>query len=92
MERRRLVIAVSGQPASGKTTYARYLAEVYGLRYVSSGKLFRECAKRMGISLLELHRIAERDYSIDREVDSRALEEAKKGDPGHHESYVPFRD
>ena len=44
-----MVIAVSGQPASGKTTYARYLAETYGLRYVSSGRLFREYARRLGV-------------------------------------------
>ena len=79
MGSRKLVIAVSGQPASGKTTYARYLAGTYGLRYVSSGRLFREYARRLGVSLLELHRIAETDPSIDRGVDSKAVEEARRG-------------
>ena len=76
---RRLVIAVSGKPGSGKTTHAKYLAERFNLRYVSSGALFRRIAKERGLSLLELHKLAEEDSSIDLEVDRRAEEEARKG-------------
>ena len=54
-----LTIAVSGTPGSGKTTYARFLAEKYGLRFISSGMLFREIAREMGLDLLELHKLAE---------------------------------
>ncbi len=74
-----VVIAVSGTPGSGKTTYSRFIAEHYGLRYVSSGGLFREIARERGVSLLELHRQAERDESIDLLIDQRAISEALKG-------------
>jgi len=74
-----ITIAISGQPASGKTTYARFIAEKYNLRYVSSGQLFRAYACERGLSLIELHKLAEKDPSIDREIDRRALEEAKRG-------------
>jgi len=74
-----ITIAVSGTPGSGKTTYARFLAERYGLRFVSNGMLFRELAKEMGVDLLELHRLAEQREDIDREIDERALQEAKRG-------------
>lgn len=74
-----IVVAISGKPGAGKTTYAKEIAESFKLRYVSSGMLFRSLAREMGVSLIELHKIAENDYSIDRRVDERALEEAKKG-------------
>ncbi|MEM0023654.1 MAG: AAA family ATPase [Thermofilaceae archaeon] len=76
---RRLTVAVSGKPGTGKTTYARHIAQVFNLRYVSSGELFRRIAQERGIDLVELHRLAELDESIDREVDVRALREAERG-------------
>ncbi|NPA70046.1 MAG: AAA family ATPase [Crenarchaeota archaeon] len=86
-----VVIAVSGQPASGKTTIARKLAEYYGLRYVSNGMLFRRLAEEKGIPFLEFHKLAEQDENIDRQIDSMALEEAKKGNvviEGHLAGWV----
>ncbi len=74
-----VVIAVSGQPASGKTTIAKKLAEMYGLRYVSNGMLFRKLAEELGVSFIELHKRAEQDYTIDKMIDEKAIEEAKKG-------------
>lgn len=75
----RLVIAVSGQVGSGKTTHAKKLAEFFNLRYVSNGMLFRQLARERGLTLRELHELAERDPEIDRIVDSRAREEALRG-------------
>ena len=72
------VVAISGQAASGKTTVARELANRLGYRFVSVGELFRRIAIQRGVSLLELHRIAETDFSIDRAVDEEAIREAKK--------------
>ncbi len=74
-----VVIAVSGEPASGKTTIARKLAEIYNLRYVSNGMLFRKLAEMRGIPFIEFHKIAENDETIDKQIDSMAIEEAKKG-------------
>ncbi len=67
------VIAVSGPPGSGKTTYARRLAGDLGLRYHSAGMIFRELARERGLSLEELSLLAERDPSIDLEIDRRTL-------------------
>jgi len=72
------VIAISGQAASGKTTVARELANRLNYRFVSIGELFRKIAIQRGVSLLELHRIAETDFSIDRVVDEETIREAKK--------------
>ncbi|GAB6943464.1 (d)CMP kinase [Vulcanisaeta sp. JCM 14467] len=73
------VIAISGQAASGKTTVARELANRLNYRFVSVGELFRRIAIQRGVSLLELHRIAETDFSIDRAVDEEAIKEARRG-------------
>ncbi|NPA24066.1 MAG: AAA family ATPase [Crenarchaeota archaeon] len=86
-----VVIAVSGQPASGKTTIAKKLAEHYGLRYISNGMLFRKLAEQRGIPFLEFHKLAEQDENIDRQIDAMAIEEAKKGNvviEGHLAGWV----
>jgi len=73
------IIVISGQPGSGKSTYARRLANDLGLRYFTTGQAFRELAKRLGMDLMELNKAAERDPSIDLEIDRAALREAEKG-------------
>ncbi len=88
---RGLVIAVSGQAGSGKTTHAKLIAETFSLRYVSTGMIFRSIAKERGISLIELHKLAESDDSIDRYVDEKAKEEALKGNvvvEGHLTAWI----
>ena len=76
---RRPTIAVSGPPGSGKTTYARRLAEDLGLRFYSAGMLFRELARRKGLTLMELNELAARDPSIDVEIDRLTRELGEKG-------------
>lgn len=75
----KLVIAISGQVGTGKTTQAKKLAKIFNLEYVSNGMFFRELAKERGVSLQELHKMAEKDPEIDKIVDSRAREAAMKG-------------
>ena len=76
--RDKLVITVSGLHGSGRTTHALKLAEAYGLRYVSSGTIFREIAMEKGLTLEEMSRLTEDNPEIDRLIDERAREESKK--------------
>lgn len=62
-------ITVSGLPGSGTTTLSRLLAEYYELELVSSGEIFRRMAKERGMSLAEFGALAERDPSIDLDID-----------------------
>lgn len=73
-----LVITVAGHHGSGRSTNAKLLAEALGLRYISSGMLFRERAEELGVSLEEMNRIAERDRDFDNWLDNRTREESRK--------------
>ncbi len=74
-----LVVTISGLHGTGKTTIAEVLAKNLGLRHVSAGQLFRQIAGERGLSLRVLSmRAAEKD-ELDRLVDDRTKEEAKKG-------------
>ncbi len=73
-----LVITVGGLHGSGRSTNAKLLAESLGLRYISTGILFRERAEELGVSLEEMNRIAEEDPDFDNWLDNRTREESRK--------------
>jgi len=74
-----LVITVSGPHGTGKSTYAKALAEAFGLRYVSAGQIFRGLAKERGVSLEEFSRMATENPAVDKMIDERTKAEAEKG-------------
>jgi len=76
---KRLVITISGPHGTGKSTYARALAEDLHLRYVCAGELFRELAKQRGMSLESFSRYAATNPEVDHLIDERTREEAKRG-------------
>ncbi|MCE4599899.1 MAG: AAA family ATPase [Desulfurococcales archaeon] len=73
------VIVVSGPPGSGKSTYAKRLASELGLEYYTTGQIFRELAKKLGVSLSRLNEMAEEDPRIDLEIDKETMRIASKG-------------
>ena len=75
-----MLITISGVPGSGKTTVARQLAGRLGLPHVYAGDLYREEARRRGLSLAEFNELCERDHSVDRALDAAMAERAKQGD------------
>lgn len=77
--KKRPIITVSGLHGVGKSVYAKEIAKRYGLRYLSSGAVFREYAKRLGLSLSELTNLANEDDKIDRYIDNFIIKEANKG-------------
>ena len=72
-----LVITVAGHHGSGRSTNAKLLAESLGLRYISTGMLFRERAEELGVSLEEMNRIASEDPDFDNWLDNRTREESR---------------
>lgn len=68
-----MIITISGPPGSGKTTVARIVANHISAELISAGSFFRKIASEMGISVVELNRRAESDFSIDSKLDSEIL-------------------
>jgi len=79
MSRENITIAIAGLHGVGKSSVAKYIANKYKLRYISSGELFREIAKEYGVSLEKLSKMAESDPSIDDMIDKRMKMEGSKG-------------
>lgn len=73
-----MIITISGKAGSGKSTIAKLLAKKLSLKHYSIGDLMRQMAKEKGISLLELSELAEKDESIDKELDEKQIELGKK--------------
>ncbi len=71
-------ITISGPPGSGKTTACARLSKALGYRAEIFGRVFRDMAASKGISVSELGAMAEKDPSIDREIDSIILEVARE--------------
>lgn len=78
-EKVEIVVALSGFHGTGKTTIAKKLATRYGLKYVSSGMIFRNLAKVMNLSLEELSKLAETKPDIDYAIDDRLKKIASEG-------------
>ena len=86
-----VVIAVSGSPGSGKTTFSKAISEMFGLDYWSSGEAFKRIAEKLGMDLIEFHDYAEKHLEVDKEVDAMAVERAKMGNvviDGHLSGWV----
>ena len=75
-----MIITISGRAGSGKSTIAKLVAKKLGLKHFSSGDFMRQMAKEKKISLLGLSKLAEKDRSIDKELDERQIRLGKEED------------
>jgi len=62
-------ITVTGDPGSGKSTFARAVVERTGFRLITTGNIFRQLAAEMGISITALNELAEKQAELDHKVD-----------------------
>jgi predicted cytidylate kinase len=74
-----VTITISGTPGSGKSTVGKLLERKLGIKYVYSGKIFRETAKKYNMSLEEFGIYCENNKEIDQELDNRQLKILQKG-------------
>ncbi len=89
-QKRRLVICICGLAGSGKSTLAKRLADTYGLRYFSGGDALKALAMEEGYANVErgwwegeegmrFLKERNRDHSLDKMMDEKLLELARKG-------------
>ena len=69
-QKRRQVVTISGELGSGKSTVARVLADRLGWLYYSTGMAQRTIANEMGITTIELNKLAITNRSIDEKIDA----------------------
>ncbi len=74
-----MIIAISGLHGTGKSTIAKLLADKLGILYYSTGQAFRDLAKESNMSLEEYTSYVEKHPDIDKELDNKVVNMAKKG-------------
>lgn len=74
-----MIITISGFHGTGKSTIAKLLANKLGILYYSTGQAFRDLAKESNMSLEEYTRFVEKHPDVDKELDNKVVEMAKKG-------------
>ncbi len=75
----KIIITISGFHGTGKSTIAKLLANKLGILYYSTGQAFRDLAKESNMSLEEYTRFVEKHPDVDKELDNKVVEMAKKG-------------
>jgi cytidylate kinase len=74
-----MLITISGLPGSGKTTVARLLSHRLSVPHIYAGDLYRKEAVQRGLTLEQFNELTERDHSVDRALDDKMAEYARRG-------------
>lgn len=69
-----MIITISGDAGSGKSTISEILSRELGLKKYSTGSIQRKIAKDRGITIAELGELEKKDKSIDNEIDQKTKE------------------
>jgi len=70
-----MIITISGNPGSGKSTVAKELAKKLKLKHYSMGDFMREIAEERGIKdFNKFSELAKKDPAVDKALDSRQTE------------------
>lgn len=73
-----MIITISGDIGSGKSTTGKLLAKKLDFKYLSTGAIQRQIAQEMGMTTLELNVLTETRLDIDEKIDgyTRALNDS----------------
>ena len=75
-----MLVTISGLPGSGTSTVAQAVAAALGVPRLDGGAVFRALAAERGLTLAEFGALAERESSVDLELDARLAAAARAGD------------
>lgn len=73
-----LIITISGDPGSGKTTIAKSLAKKLKAKRIYVGEIRRKLAKTKGMSLAQLNQYAQTHPETDVVIDKKVAKEARQ--------------
>ena len=73
-----MIITVTGKPCSGKGTVSKLFCEKFGFKYIGTGDIFREYAKKFGFNTITDFQTDERIKIIDKLVDDKIYELGQK--------------
>lgn len=73
-----MIVSFNGDEGSGKSTIAKKTAKELDYPRYSMGQIFRNMAKKKGITLVELLKFCEKNPEIDKEVDQYLIELSQK--------------
>ncbi len=74
-----MIITISGLHGTGKSEIAKLIADRLGILYYSTGQMFRDLAKEKNMTLEEYTNYVESHPDIDKELDNKVVNIAKKG-------------
>jgi CMP/dCMP kinase len=83
-------ITLFGKAGTGTSTTGKALAEKLNYSFLSSGNLYRDEAKKMGISIYEMGELAKFDPKFDKLIDERVEEYGKNNDNFVVESWLAW--
>jgi len=75
-----MILTISGEPGSGKTSVAKIIASKLGMNFYSIGSLRGKMALERGMTINELNALGEREAFTDTTVDDYQRELGKKED------------
>lgn len=75
-----MIITISGTPGSGKSTVAKIIARKLKFEHYSTGDFMRQLAEENKMNILEFSKQAEKDRSIDEELDQRQINLGREKD------------
>jgi len=75
-----MILTISGNPGSGKTTVAKLLSERLKLKHYYMGGIRRQIAKDRGMTIEEFNKLGETDPSTDKIVDDYLVKLGKTED------------
>ncbi|MDG1551960.1 MAG: AAA family ATPase, partial [Candidatus Poseidonia sp.] len=73
-------ITVSGHPGSGTSTLVKALMNRFDWSALNGGDVFREEAKRRGMSLADFGRLCQEELDVDRSLDALLKERMQSDD------------
>ena len=73
-----MIITITGKPCSGKSTIAKLIVSKYGFKRIGVGDLFKEEAKKRGLSTEEFNVVCMTDPSYDFFIDEQSAKLGKE--------------